>query len=166
MVDTNFTIARPIDRALIQAVVHRYAFNAREGLFDPENTSVGIDDMLPLFTEDATIVLPQGAVLQAKDLGHVVQGAEATYIRHHITTVDIRFRGEDEAETFTQFFANTDEAAPDHWGHWHDEFRRQEDGSWLIHRREIVTEGGARGGWFHRVWMPDAKAQDLIMTGA
>lgn len=166
MVDTNFTVARPEDRALIQAVVHRYAFNAREGLFDPEVTSIGIEHMLPLFTDDAVVVLPGGVELPAKELGNVVQGEEATYIRHHITTVDIRFKGDDQAETFTQFFANTDEAAPDHWGHWHDEFRRQADGSWLIQRREIVTEGGARGGWFHRVWMPKAKAQDLVVTGA
>lgn len=166
MVDLNFTVARPEDRALIQAVVHRYAYNAREGLFDPDVDTVGIDDMLALFTPDAIIVLPGGIELPATELSTVVQGAEATYIRHHITTVDIRFHGDADAETDTSFFANTDEAAPDHWGHWHDHFRRLSDGTWRIHRREIVTEGGAPGGWFHRVWATSEKAQALVDTGA
>lgn len=166
MVDMSFTIARADDRAMIQAVIHRYAYNAREGLFDPTVTDIGIDDMLALFSEDATVVLPGGAELPASQLGAVVQENEATYIRHHITTVDIRFHGDDEAESFTQFFANTDESAPDHWGHWHDVFRRQTDGTWRIQRRAIVTEGAARGGWFHRIWAPNAKAHDLVRTGA
>jgi len=164
MTDLSFTVARAEDRALILAVVNRYAFNAREGLFDPNNDAVDIGDMTPLFSDDATIVLPTGQEVPAIELGNVVQGEEASYIRHHVTTVDIRFDGEDSAEVFTSFFANTDEAAPDHWGHWRDEFRRLSDGSWRIHRRAIVPEGGAPGGWFHRVLVPFLKAQPLVKT--
>ncbi len=151
MIDHSFAQSRAEDRGFIHAVIHRYAHNAREGMFDPRVEGINMDHMVPIFTPDATIVLPFGREIPAKDLELVVRGDEATYIRHHVTTVDIRWRGDDEAEAFTAFIAITDEAAPDHWGHWHDILRRQTDGIWLIARREIVTEGEAPGGWRARV---------------
>lgn len=145
MTDNSFTIARADDRALIHAVVHRYAHTARD--------KMDFADMLGLFTADADLVLPDGTVVAPAQLHQVVRGGEAAFIRHHITTVDIRFTGDDEADTDTLFFAITDEAAPDHWGYWHDTFRRQADGSWLIQRREINVDGAAPGGWFHRTYL-------------
>ncbi|MCP2320139.1 SnoaL-like domain-containing protein [Nocardia amikacinitolerans] len=145
MTDTSFTIARANDRALIHAVVHRYAHTARDKL--------DFADMLPLFTPDAELVLPDGTSVPPAELGKVVRGGEAAFIRHHITTVDIRFTGDDSADTETSFLAVTDEAAPDHWGHWHDTFRRQPSGAWLIQRRAIVVEGAAPQGWFHRMYL-------------
>ena len=157
MTDLSFTLARVEDRAMITAVLHRYAHNAREGLFTDQREGIGMEDMLVLFEPDATIVLPTGVEVPAAGLAEVVQGNEATYIRHHITTIDIRFKGADEAETYSHFIANTNEAVPDHWGHWHDTFRKQPDGSWLIQKRAIVGEGGAPGGWAQSIAAPHGK---------
>lgn len=109
--------------------------------------------MLPLFTADARVHLPDGAAVPPADLGKVLRGEEAQFIRHHITTVDIRFTDADHALCDTVFFAVTNEAAPDHWGHWADTFKRQPDGSWLIHERRINVDGAAPGGWFSRKYL-------------
>lgn len=145
MTDRSFTIARADDRALIGAVVHRYAHTARD--------KMDFADMLGLFTADAVLVLPDGTAVPPSDLGKVIRGGEAAFIRHHITTVDICFTADDEADSDTFFFAITDEAAPDHWGYWHDTFRRQPEGHWLIERREIKVDGAAPTSWFHRTYI-------------
>lgn len=54
-------------------------------------------------------MLPDGTAVPAADLAEVLQGEEAAYIRHHITTVDIRFAGPDEATADVFFFAITNE---------------------------------------------------------
>jgi ketosteroid isomerase-like protein len=136
--ELSFRDARADDR------VHRYAHNAREGL--------DIADMWPLFTDDAVAVLPNEVEVPIENLADVLQGEEAKYIRHHITTIDIRWTGETTAEGESQFLAITNEASPDHWGCWRDQFRRQTDGSWRIARRAIVVEGGAPDGWFVRMY--------------
>jgi hypothetical protein len=110
-------------------------------------------DMLPLFAPDARIVLTDGTALPPAELRKVLRGEEAAFIRHHITTVDIRFTGPDEANSDTFFFAVTNEAVVDHWGYWHDIFERQPDGSWLILERTINVDGGDPGGWFARMYL-------------
>ncbi|MGW6620843.1 nuclear transport factor 2 family protein [Nocardia sp. NPDC055002] len=145
MTERSFTRARTDDRALIHAVVHRYAHTARD--------KMDFADMLALFTTDAVLVLPDGTPIPPSELGKVIRDGEAAYIRHHITTVDICFTGPTEAQVDTFFFAITDEAAPDHWGMWRDTFRKQADTSWLIRERAIVVEGSAPSGWFHRTYV-------------
>jgi len=148
MAEVSFRIARPEDRARIHAVVHRYAFNGREG--------VDIADMLPLFTDDAVAILPNGARVPIQKLSEVLQGEEAKYIRHHITTIDIQFASDTEARVESQFFAITNEASPDHWGSWRDSFLKSNDGSWKINERYIVVDGGSPEGWFVRMYGPGA----------
>jgi hypothetical protein len=145
MPDQSFTEARADDRALITALAHRFAHTARD--------KMDFADMLPLFTEDAHLVLPDGTAVPPTDLAQVLQGEEAAYIRHHITTLDIRFAGPDEATADVFFFALTNEATPDHWGHWGDTLRRQDNGSWRIHERRINVDGAAPGGWFARMYL-------------
>jgi hypothetical protein len=145
--DKSFLEARADDRALIHAVVHRYAHNGRDSLV--------LDDQLILFTDDAEVLLPGDLRLPAKDIAQVIRGEEAKYIRHHITTIDIKWEGADTARVESQFFAITNEASPDHWGCWRDIFAKQSDGSWLLKERAIVVDGAADNGWFRRMY-PDA----------
>ncbi|REF00703.1 nuclear transport factor 2 family protein [Thermomonospora umbrina] len=145
MPDLSFTQARADDRALITAVLHRYAHTARD--------KMDFDDMLPLFADDARVLLPDGTPVPATSLSDVLRGEEAAYIRHHLTTIDIVFDGDGTARTEAAFLAVTDEAAPDHWGCWRDVFTRQADGRWLISERAIVVDGGAPEGWFHRRYL-------------
>ena len=142
--DTTYRLSRSDDRAMISAVVHRYAHTGRD--------KMDFADMIPLFAANATIVLPGGSQVPPNRLSDVVRGKEAKYIRHHVTTIDIRFLGPNEAAVESFFFAVTDRAAPDHWGFWRDRFTRQADGCWLISRREINVDGSAPVGWFGRTY--------------
>jgi ketosteroid isomerase-like protein len=144
MAERSFQDARADDRACIGALVNRYAHNGREG--------VDIADMLPLFTDDAVAILPNGVQVPIQHLSDVLQGEEAKYIRHHLTTVDIRWTGPASADGESQFFAITNEASPDHWGCWRDKFEKQGDGSWKISQRAIVVDGGHPDGWFIRMY--------------
>lgn len=145
MTDKSFTSARAEDRACIHAVVHRYAHNGREG--------VDLADMLPLFTAAAGAVLPDGTRVPITSLTDVLKGEEAKYIRHHLTTVDVTWTGEDSAQVESQFIAITNEASPDHWGCWRDVFVRTSDQSWQISERAIVVDGGDPTGWFMRMYV-------------
>jgi SnoaL-like domain len=142
--DTSYRQGRAEDRAMIQAVVHRYAHTARD--------KMDFADMVPLFTADAAIVLPGGVGIPPNQLRDVLRGEEAKFIRHHITTIDIRFLGQNEAAVESFFLAVTNEAPLDHWGFWRDKFVRQSDGSWLIAVREIQPEGGDPRGWLMRMY--------------
>jgi hypothetical protein len=145
MNDSSFKQSRAEDRALILAVVHRYAHTARD--------KMDFADMLPLFAPGARVVLVDGTAVPPAELRSVLRGEEAAFIRHHVTTVDIRFTGADEATSDTFFLAITNEAVPDHWGCWSDLFKRQPDGSWLIEERRIAVDGGDPGGWFARMYL-------------
>lgn len=144
MQDESFRISRADDRACITALIHRYAYLARE-LLD-------FDDMLPLFTNNAIIVMSNGEKIPANQLKKVLRGEEAKFIRHHVTTVDIRFDGPNDAHGQAFFIAGTNEAMPDHWGHWSDKYKRQNDGAWLICKRQIVSHGQSASGWRARMY--------------
>ncbi|MGU3293192.1 YybH family protein [Williamsia sp. M5A3_1d] len=152
--DTSHLIGRPTDRSLITAVLHRYAHVARE--------EADFDRIATLFTEDGTFALQDGTTWGRDEIGNVVRGDEAAYIRHHVTTIDIEFDAEnpDIARTKTTFFAITDEAAPDHWGHWDDVVRRQPDGTWLIAERTVIAEGADPDGWLMRVYTAEAESAE------
>ncbi len=59
----------------------------------------------------------------------------ATFIRHHLSTCQIEFTGEQEARGRTYWVAYTD-IGPDHAGYYLDRFRC-EDGRWLIAHRRV-----------------------------
>ncbi|QJY49959.1 nuclear transport factor 2 family protein [Pseudonocardia broussonetiae] len=142
MSDHSLADARVEDRALIAAVMHRYAAMAKE--------EADFTGMAVLYTGDATIRFPDGLEVGPHEMAKVVRGNEPTAIRHHATTIDIAFTGDTEAQVSTMYLAVTDEAAPDHWGRWEDRFVRQPDGRWLISDRSIVVDGAAPGGWLAR----------------
>jgi hypothetical protein len=135
-------------RVLITAVMHRYASHARD--------RADWNAIASCFEPDGTYRLSNGREILPSQAKEVVRGNEAKYIRHHITTIDIVFVNEDEAHSNAQFFATTEHKFLDHSGHWRDIFRRQKDGSWLIHDRTIVTEKQDPEGWSAKVCGEDA----------
>lgn len=149
MTDTSHLISRADDRAMITAVLHRYAHLARE---EADFALLGT-----LFTPTGTFALQDGTTWSRDEIGNVVRGDEAAYIRHHATTIDIQFVDTETARALTSFFTITDEAAPDHWGHWDDTLRKQPDGSWLIDTRVVIAEGADPEGWLMRVYTAEAQ---------
>ncbi|KAF3384216.1 hypothetical protein DPV78_012767 [Talaromyces pinophilus] len=135
-------------RVQITAIMHRYAWHARD--------NANWDAIASCFEPNGTYRLSDGRELPPSRAKEVVRGNEAKYIRHHITTIDIVFVSEDEAHTTAQFFATTEHRFIDHSGHWKDVFRKQKDGSWLIHDRTIVTEKQDPGGWSAKVCGEDS----------
>lgn len=137
-----------VARGQISAVMHRYARLARE--------NCDWNGIAKCFEAEGIYRLPDGRVLSPSQASEVVRGREAKHIRHHLTTIDIDFVSGEEAHSQAQFFATTEYEFADHWGYWQDVFRRQEDGSWLISERTIVTEGQHPDGWSARVYGGDA----------
>lgn len=151
MVDLNKpgSIERAIALADINALLHAYAMKARD--------KVNFDEMVQFFRPDALFRLPNGMAVKPTEINKVVQGDEAKYIRHHITTIDIKFQSETEAHTRAQFFTMTELSPSDHWGAWEDIVIRGDDGAWLIADRTIVLEGVAPGGWCEDKYAPFVK---------
>ncbi|KAB5549532.1 hypothetical protein GE09DRAFT_1059998 [Coniochaeta sp. 2T2.1] len=135
-------------RSQITQVMHRYARLARE--------NCDWDGIAKCFEPEGIYRLPDGRALPPGQAREVVRGKEARFIRHHLTTIDIEFVSDDEAHSQAQFFAATEYKFADHWGYWQDIFRKQMDGSWLIHERTIVTEGHDPAGWSAKVYGGDA----------
>lgn len=142
MVDLNKpgSIERVIAITEIERILNKYCIMARE--------NAPFSEMANLFHSNGIFRLPNGAGVPPQEMGTVVQGKPPTFIRHHLTSVDIEFLNETEAKTKSLFFAMTDISTIDHWGYWQDVFRRTEDGQWLIEVREIVVEGQDANGWY------------------
>lgn len=126
-------------RMQITAIMHRYAWHARD--------KADWNAIASCFEPDAVYRLSNGTELPPSRAKEVVRGNEAKYIRHHITTIDMVFISGTEAHTDAQFFATTEHKFIDHSGHWKDVWRKQKDGSWLMHERTVVTEKQDPDGW-------------------
>lgn len=141
-----------IARVQIQAAMHHYASLGRENMDFSEGAK--------LFEPDAIYRLPSGKEVPPSRMAEVVQGDEAKYIRHHITTIDIEFIDADTAKAEAYFFGATEYKFNDHWGRWKDVWRRQKDGKWLIKERTIIIEGQDPAGWTARVY-GDSAVSDI-----
>jgi 3-phenylpropionate/cinnamic acid dioxygenase small subunit len=110
-----------------------------------------VDDFVAQFTEDA--VLESDGVV-ASDAFHyqgrqamrnwfnrwsqpaaAIKTHQATFVRHHLSTLQIELTSEDTAHARTYWVAYTD-IGPDHAGYYLDEFHRV-DGDWLIAHRKV-----------------------------
>ncbi len=125
--------------AQVQAVVHRYAYLARNGL--------KWEEISQTLQADAQFHLANGMTLSTSQWQNILQGDQAEYIRHHITTVDVGFESETRATAMVQFFALTHASACDHWGEWQMVVLRDSDGKWLISEMKIVLDGVDPKGW-------------------
>lgn len=142
MVDLNKpgSIERIIAITEIQHILHRYCILARE--------NAPFHEMKQLFRPNGVFRLPDGTAVSPENMGQVVQGAPPTFIRHHITSIDINFTGPTRATSKSLFFAMTGSPVTDHWGYWQDEFELDEGGAWLLAERSIVVEGQEPNGWY------------------
>ena len=129
-----------VARSEIRAVLDRYGILARD--------DSPWDEVRKCFAPDAAYRIPNGKVLPVSRIEEVLQNGSAEYIRHHVTTADIKFISSTEAKVETNFIAITDTAHPDHWGSWKDTFKVQSDGSWKIQDRQICVDNGVPEGWF------------------
>ncbi|RVX72528.1 hypothetical protein B0A52_03718 [Exophiala mesophila] len=132
---------RAVARSEIRAVLDRYGMLARD-LADFNRIA---EDC---FAPGAIYQLPNGKEVPTTQLSDVIQGEEAKYIRHHVTTADIKFVSATEAKVETNFIAHTDSASPDHWGSWKDTFVAQSDGTWKLQHRAIIIDDGVTHGWY------------------
>ena len=128
----------------IKSLFHRYAVLATE--------TPSAEQMSVLFKENGVFRLPNGDTVKPAKLLDVVQGNNPAFIRHHITSIDIRFVSEREAHTKAYFFAITHLSSFDHWGQWKDVVTQESDGKWLIADRTIVVEGGDSEGWYRTTY--------------
>ena len=137
---------RAVARSQITEILHRYANMAVE--------QADFAGMAVLFTADGQFVLPNGTAVAATEIEKVVNGNEPSFIRHHITTIQIDFTSETTATADSFFIAYTDLAQPDHWGRWRDSFRREDDGRWLLTSKHPELEGFSPTGWVATVLLP------------
>ena len=128
----------------IQAILHKYAYMARE--------NAKFDEMASLWTPDGIFRLPNGVAVKATEISKVVKGQEPTFIRHHLTTTTIDFVTPHEAKTVAYYFACTHKSSMDHWGYWQDVFEKGSDGAWLIKDRSVMVDGSDPKGWFAEMY--------------
>lgn len=145
-------IDRAIARDQIVEILHAYAHMAVE--------QADFAAMSALFHQDGQFVLPDGTVVPCNEIHRVVNGNEPTFIRHHITTIQIDFTSAATASADSYFVAATDLAWPDHWGRWRDSFRRGADGRWLLTSKAPTIEGFAPTSWAATVLMPSLAGRD------
>lgn len=142
---------RAVARSEITAILHRYANMAVE-----QADFVG---MAQLFTADGQFILLNGTAVPSTEIEKIVAGNEATWIRHHLTTIHIDFTSETTATADSFYIAFTDLAQPDHWGRWRDSFRLEADGRWMLTSKQPLVEGFHPEGWMATVLLPAIQAQ-------
>lgn len=132
-------------RESIRDLVARYNTAGDAGRFDP---------VLALFTEDASMALPDGvhdglaairAIFEGASARTGGEGSQARFIRHFTATHQIDLLNENEATGRCYFVVFTDRGA-DHWGRYLDAYRRVDD-RWLFAMREVKVDGSVPGGW-------------------
>ena len=129
------------DSEAIRGVIARYNLYGDSGRFD---------ELLELFTPDATLVTDQATYeghAQIRGLFEGVVGPAPERIRHFTATHVIDVDG-DHAKSRCYFQVLTS-AGLDHWGRYRDELVRT-DGRWRFSRREVRVDGMTPGGWAER----------------
>jgi len=144
-------LERMIARSEITAILQRYANMAVE--------NADFAGMARLFTDDGTFILLDGTAVPVTEIEKIVAGHEATWIRHHLTTIQIDFTSETTATADSYYIAFTDLAQPDHWGRWRDTLRREPDGRWMLTSKQPLVEGFHPEGWIGTVLYPAMQAQ-------
>ena len=144
-------VERMIARSEITAILQRYANMAVE--------NADFAGMARLFTDDGTFSLLDGTAVPVTEIEKIVAGHEATWIRHHLTTIQIDFTSETTATADSYYIAFTDLAQPDHWGRWRDTLRREPDGRWMLTSKQPLVEGFHPEGWIATVLYPAMQAQ-------
>ena len=117
---------------------------ARYNLF---GDSGRLDELLELFTPDATLVTDQATYVghpEIRGLFEGVVGPAPERIRHFTATHVIDIDG--DRATARCYFQVLTSNGLDHWGRYRDELVRT-DGRWRFCRREVRVDGMTPGGW-------------------
>jgi len=107
-----------------------------------------LDDMLALFTDDATLTIDGVEHVGADAIRAVftqAKGPHPELIRHHVATVKIDVQDAEHASSRCYFQVLTMRGL-DHWGRYTDRFVRR-DGQWLFSQRSVRVDGATPGGW-------------------
>ena len=142
-------LARAVARSEITEVLQRYANLAVE--------QADFAGMARLFTTDGHFILLDGTAVPATEIERIVDGHEAKWIRHHLTTIHIDFTSETTATADSYYIAFTDLAQPDHWGRWRDTFQLEPDSGWMLTSKQPLVEGFHPDGWIATVLFPALK---------
>src|SRR3954453_19163607 len=107
-----------------------------------------LDDMLELFTPDATLTI-DGTDHVGRDAIRTVftqaKGPHPELIRHHVATLKIDVADTDHASSRCYFQVLTMHGL-DHWGRYTDRFVRL-DGRWRFSHRSVRVAAPTPGGW-------------------
>lgn len=144
-------LARAVARSEITEVLQRYTNLAVE--------NADFAAMARLFTSDGQFVLLDGTAVPTTDIEKIVDGHEAKWIRHHLTTIQIDFTSDTTATADSFYIAFTDLAQPDHWGRWRDSLRLEPDGRWMLTSKQPLVEGYNPQGWMATVLLPALQLQ-------
>ena len=107
-----------------------------------------IDDMVALFTQDATLTIDKVDHVGRDAIRGVFTGATGPHpelIRHHVATLKIDVADPDHASARSYFQVLTVNGL-DHWGRYTDRFQRDGD-RWLFSHRSVRVDGATPGGW-------------------
>ena len=107
-----------------------------------------IDDMVALFTQDATLTIDKVDHVGRDAIREVFTGATGPHpelIRHHVATLKIDIADPNHASARSYFQVLTVNGL-DHWGRYTDRFHRDSD-RWLFSHRSVRVDGATPGGW-------------------
>ena len=107
-----------------------------------------LDDMLRLFTPDATLSIDgvdHGGHEAIRAVCTDAKGPHPELVRHHVSTLQIDVADADTASARSYFQVLTVHGL-DHWGRYADRFARV-DGDWLFTHRSVRVDGATPGGW-------------------
>jgi uncharacterized protein (TIGR02246 family) len=125
-------------REAIRDVIARYNLCGDSGRFD---------EMLALFTDDATLVTdgtPYDGVAAIRALFAKAARPAPQRIRHFTSTHVVEVDG--DRATARCYFQVLTSSGLDHWGRYRDELVRV-GGRWLFSRRDVRVDGMTPGGW-------------------
>ena len=134
-----------VARDSIRDIVARYNCNGDSGR---------IDEMMSLFTSDATLEVPDREPLVGRDsiyhfFTSVALPDDTTFalksLHHHTATHQIDIVDEQSARG-RSYFAVLTQNGLDHWGRYVDEYRC-EGGQWKFQNRKVYVDGRTPGGW-------------------
>ena len=126
------------DSEAIRDVVARYNLYGDSGR---------IDEMLGLFTDDATMTVDETSYdgrNGIRGLFETAVGPTPQRVRHHTSTLVIDVDG--DSATAQCYFQVLTDAGLDHWGRYRDRLVRV-DGAWRFARREVRVDGMTPGSW-------------------
>ena len=136
-----------------EQVLAREAITHTQSVYNTEGDRGRLDGLLLTFTEDGVLELDRGRFEGREAIRGALSGAvdakrhEATtrqpgdapvFLRHHVTTRRIEFRGDDGADAWTYFLVLTP-VGLDHAGVYVDRFVRVGQ-EWLIAHRRVKID--------------------------